>query len=42
VDGLDLARKYVAVRAYELLATSSATLLDEDDERRYVIDPTSS
>jgi len=38
VDGLDLARKYVAVRAYEVLATSSATLLDEDDERRYVID----
>src|SRR6266850_5395684 len=38
VDGLDLARKYVAVRAYEALATSAATLWDEDDERRYVID----
>src|SRR5437660_294094 len=38
VDGLDLARKYVAVRAYEVLAPSAATLLHEDDERRYVID----
>ena len=37
-DGIDLVRKYVAVRAYEALPPNAAMLLNEDDERRYVIE----